>query len=41
MTAVIQCQQGSLIRMEILADPEGEHEPMIPEPMEPIGAETN
>ena len=41
MTAVIQCQQGALIRMEILADPDDEHEPPIPEPMETIGAGIN
>ena len=38
MSGIIQCQQGALVLMEILADPEGEHEPPIPEPMETIGA---
>jgi hypothetical protein len=38
MSGIIQCQQGALVLMEILADPEGEHEPPIPPPMETIGA---
>lgn len=38
MSGVVQCQRGALVLMEILADPDGEHEPMIPEPLETIGA---
>jgi len=38
MTGIIRCQQGALVLLEILADPENEHEPPIPEPMETIGA---
>jgi len=38
MSGIIQCRRGSLVLLEILADPEGEHEPMIPKPIETIGA---
>jgi hypothetical protein len=41
MTGLIECRRGSLVLLEILADPEGEHDPMIPEPMEPIEAGIN
>ena len=38
MSGIVQCQRGALVLMEILADPDGEHDPAIPEPMETIGA---
>lgn len=41
MSGVIQSRRGSIVLMEILADPDGEHEPMIPEPIETIGAGIN
>ncbi len=36
MSGIIQCRRGSLVLMEILADPDGEHEPAIPAPTETI-----
>jgi len=39
MSGIVQCQRGALVLLEILADPDGEHEPMIPPPMVTIGPE--
>lgn len=38
MSGIVQCERGALVLMEILADPDEDHGPPIPSPMETIGA---